>query len=146
MCFHPHNLSSLLCLPLLTPSEGERGAGTDGGGSAWGPRNQVLPLSPRATPAPSRQSVGKKPGLRDINTENTIFYECLRCLFPKLTTINLFTALSFIAFSHGTPTCWLPLDPVQLLITERLAWQLAQATTASWQLGECRQESPGAIF
>lgn len=46
----------------------------------------------------------KKPGLRDINTENTMFYECLRCLFPELTTIiNSFTAVSFIAFPVGHP-------------------------------------------
>lgn len=76
-----------------------------------------------------------------------MFYECLRCLFPELTTIiNSFTALSFIAFSRGAPTCCLPSDPVQLPSTERLAWQLAQAATASWQLGGCRQESPGAVL
>lgn len=39
LCFLPHSLSSLLCLPLLTPSEGERGAGADGGGAVWGPRH-----------------------------------------------------------------------------------------------------------
>lgn len=89
----------------------------------------------------------KNPGLQDIKTKTTMFYECSRHLFPELTTIiNSFTAVSFIAFPGGAPTCCLRSDPVQLLRTERLAWQLAQAGSISWQLGGPRQGSPGTVL
>lgn len=106
---------------------------------------QTLPYTPRANPAPADKVLGETGASRHKSRKHNVLLVLETFISPVNNNNKLVYGCEFHCLPRWGSHLLPPFRAVRLWSTERPAWQLARAGTASWQLGGPGGSPPGTV-